>query len=71
MKKIINLAIQDYVAELYKEGELSIREAAEILQLSFRQTLEMLEEKVGGNIRQEEEIKALHLAKKLAERSKV
>lgn len=53
MKKIFNLGIQDYVALLYKEGELSIREAAEILQLSFRQTLEMLEEKVGGNIRQE------------------
>ncbi len=28
----------DYVAELYECGEISIREAAEILQLNFRQT---------------------------------
>ncbi len=69
MKKIINLGIQDYVVELYKDGEISIREAAEIMQLNFRQTLEILEEKVGGNVGREEEIKALSLAKKLAERS--
>lgn len=68
MKKIINLGIQDYVAELYKDGEVTIREAAEILQLNFRQTLELLEEKVGGNVGYEEETKALSLAKKLAER---
>jgi predicted HTH domain antitoxin len=32
VKKIVNLGIQDYVAELYESGEISIREAAEILQ---------------------------------------
>jgi predicted HTH domain antitoxin len=69
MKKIINLGIQDYVAELYKDGEISIREAAEILQLNFRQTLEILEKKVGGNVERDQETKALNLAKKLAERS--
>jgi predicted HTH domain antitoxin len=69
VKKIINLGIQDYVAELYKDGEISIREAAEILQLNFRQTYEIMEKKVGGNVVSEQEIKALNLAKKLAERS--
>ncbi len=69
MNKIINMGIQDYVAELYKDGEISIREAAEILQLNFRQTLEILERKVGGNVERDQEIKALNLAKKLAERS--
>jgi predicted HTH domain antitoxin len=69
VKKIINLGIQDYVAELYKDGEISIREAAEILQLNFRQTYEIMEKKVGGNVGSEQEIKALNLAKKLAERS--
>ncbi|MCX6669067.1 MAG: hypothetical protein NTV25_04570 [Methanothrix sp.] len=69
MKKIINLGIQDYVAELYKDGEISIREAAEILQLNFRQTLEILEKKVGGNVERDQETKALNLAKRLAERS--
>ena len=42
VKQIINLGIQDYVAELYRDGEISIREAAEILQLNFRQTFEIL-----------------------------
>jgi predicted HTH domain antitoxin len=62
MKKIIN-----HVAELYKDGEISIREAAEILQLNFRQTLEILEKKVGGNVERDQETKALNLAKRLAE----
>ncbi len=69
MKKIIDLGIQDYVAELYRDGEISIREAAEILQLNFRQTLEILEKKVGGNVERDQETKALNLAKRLAERS--
>jgi predicted HTH domain antitoxin len=68
IKKIINMGIQDYVADLYRNGDISIREAADILQMSFRQAMEILEEKVGGNIRREEEIRALNFAKKLAER---
>jgi predicted HTH domain antitoxin len=69
MKKIINLGIRDYIAELYKDGEISVRDAAEILQLNYRQTLEILEEKVGGNVTRDEEMKALNLARKLAEES--
>ena len=69
MKRIINQSIQDYVADLYKDGEISIRDAAEILQLNFRQTFKILEKKVGGNVEEEQEIRALNLAKKLAERS--
>jgi predicted HTH domain antitoxin len=44
MKKIVNLGIRDYVADLYRE-EISVREAAEILQLNYRQTLEILRKK--------------------------
>lgn len=69
VKRIINLGIQDYVADLYRDGEISIREAADILQLNFRQTFEILQKKVGGNVEEEQEIKALKLAMKLAERS--
>jgi predicted HTH domain antitoxin len=61
------MGIRDYVAKLYKDGEITIREAAEILQLDFRQTLEILEKKVGGNVGGEEEKKALDLARKLSE----
>jgi len=69
VKKIVNLRIQDYVAELYECGEISIREAAEILQLNFRQTMEILEKKVGGNVQPEQEARALNLSKRLAKRS--
>ncbi|HEX7444893.1 MAG TPA: hypothetical protein VF300_00740 [Methanothrix sp.] len=69
MKKLINMGIRDYVAELYEDGEITVREAADILQLNFRQTLEILEEKVGGNVGQKEEENALNQARKLAEKS--
>jgi predicted HTH domain antitoxin len=69
MKKIIKLGIQDYVIALYEVGEISVREAAEILQLNYRQTLAILEEKIGGNVGREEEMKALNFARKLAEKS--
>ena len=67
MKKIIDMGIRDYVAELYKDGEITLREASEILQLNFRQTLEILEKKIDGNVGYEEEKRALDLARKLAE----
>jgi hypothetical protein len=44
------LGILNYVSELYSDGEITVREAAEILQLSFRQTAELLEKEVGGNV---------------------
>ena len=69
VKKIVNLGIQDYVAELYESGEISIREAAEILQLNFRQTMDILEKRVGGNVEPEQEARALNRAKRLAERT--
>jgi hypothetical protein len=37
--------------------------------MSFRQTYEILEEKVGSNVGHKEEIKALNLVRKLAEKS--
>jgi predicted HTH domain antitoxin len=63
------MGILNYVLELYSDGEITVREAAEILQLNFRQTAELLEKEVGGNVIIEEEKKALDLARRLAERS--
>lgn len=37
------------------------------LSLNLRQTLEIMEKKIGGNVGPEEAIRALDLAKKLAE----
>ena len=67
MVMILDLGLKDYVVELYRQGDVTIREAAAILGLNLRQTLEIVEKKIGGNIGKEEAIKALELAKKLAE----
>lgn len=67
LRMIIDLGLKDYVVELYKQGDLTIREAAMILGLSLRQTLEIVERKIGGNVRREEAVRALKLAKNLAD----
>jgi predicted HTH domain antitoxin len=67
LKMIIELGLKDYVVELYKQGDLTIREAAMILGLSLRQTLEIVERKIGGNVRRGEAVRALKLAKNLAD----
>jgi predicted HTH domain antitoxin len=67
MVMILDLGLKDYVVELYRQGDVTIREAAAILGLNLRQTLEIVEKKIGGNVGKEEAIKALELAKKLAD----
>jgi len=67
MVMILDLGLKDYVVELYKRGDVTIREAAVILGLNLRQTLEIVEKKIGGNVGREEAIRALELAKKLAD----
>ena len=67
MAMVLDLGLKDYVVELYRRGDVTIREAAAILGLNLRQTLEIVEKKMGGNVRREEAIRALELAKKLAD----
>lgn len=67
MDKIIDLGIKDYIVELYRHGNLTLREASDLLHLSLRQTLDIIEKKIGGNVGRDEACRALELAKKLAE----
>lgn len=56
------------VLKLYQKGELTVREVAEILDISLRDALELIEGKAGGgNVSAEEQIKAIELAKRLSE----
>jgi hypothetical protein len=68
MVMILDLGLKDYVVELYRQGDVTIREAAAILGLNLRQTLEIVEKKIGGNVGREEAIRAMELAKKLAQK---
>lgn len=67
MDRIIDLGINDYTVELYRRGDLTLREASDLLHLSLRQTLDIIEKKIGGNVGRDEAYRALELAKKLAE----
>ncbi len=67
MVMILDLGIKDFVVELYRRGDVTIREAAAILGINLRQTLEIIEKKIGGNVGREEAIRALEQAKKLAD----
>lgn len=68
LRMVIDLGLKDYVVELYRRGDLTILEAAAILDLNLRQTLEIVEKKIGGNVGREEACRALDLAKKPAEK---
>lgn len=65
IRQLIHLGIKQYISKLYKEGELSLREASELLEVPVRETLEILwEEGVKGNILVSTQLKALELTKK-------
>ena len=67
MAMVLGLGLKDYVVELYRRGDVTIREAAAILGLNLRQTLEIMEKMIGGNVGSAEAISALELANKLAD----
>jgi len=65
IRQLLHFGAKHYVSQLYKDGELSLREAAELLGASTRETLEILwEEGVKGNVLLSTQLKALELARR-------
>lgn len=65
IRQFLQLGVKQYVSKLYKDGELSLREASDLLGVSVRETLEILwEEGVKGNILVSTQLRALELARK-------
>lgn len=65
IRQLLHLGVRQYVSRLYKEGEVSLREASELLGAPIRETLEILwQEGVKGNILVSIQLKALELARK-------
>jgi len=51
IRQLLHSGAKHYISQLYKDGELTLREAAELLGASTRETLEILwEEGVKGNV---------------------
>ena len=65
IRQLLQLGVKQYISQLYKEGELSLREASELLGVTVRETLETLwKEGVKGNILVSTQQKALELTRK-------
>jgi len=65
IRQLLHQGVKQYISKLYKEGELSLREASELLGTTTRETLETLwQEGVKGNILASTQLKALQLQEK-------
>lgn len=65
IRQLIQMGVKQYISQLYRKGELSLREASELLGVSVRETLEILwNEGVKGNILISTQQRALRLARK-------
>ena len=66
IRQFIRLGVMWYVVELYKAGKITLGEAAELSGISLRRMLEVLvEHGVKGNVKMNQQIKALDYAKNL------
>lgn len=66
IRQFIRLGMMWYVVDLYKMGKITLGEAAELSGVSFRRMLDILAEHgVKGNVRMNQQIKALDYAKNL------
>lgn len=66
LRQFIRFGVMWYVADLYKNGKVTLEEAAELAGVSLRRMLDILTEHgVRGNVKMKQQIKALDYAKKL------
>ena len=66
IRQFIRLGVMWYVVELYKRGKITLEEAAELSGVSLRRMLDILAEHgVKGNVKMNQQIKALNYARNL------
>jgi len=65
-RQLLRLGTQKYTVDLYKDGKLTLVEAAELLDVSIRRMLDiLLEYGVKGNVTIDQQRKSIDLIKKL------
>ena len=63
IRQFIRLGVMWYVVELYKRGKITLGEATELSGISLRRMLDILAEHgVKGNVRMNQQVKALNYA---------
>lgn len=66
-RKLLRMGLERYIAQLYREGELTLREAAALMELPLRETMDRLSLLgAAGNITTDQSLGALELAGRLA-----
>lgn len=66
LRQLLHIGIKEYVIKLYKQGEISLREAAQITNLTIRDMLDiLLEHGIKGNIKYDVQQKSLEIIKEL------
>jgi hypothetical protein len=65
LRKLARMGFESYVAREYKDGKISLREAADLLNLTLSETIDLLSNLgLRGNIRAEDVMKSLESIKK-------
>jgi hypothetical protein len=68
-RKLLKMGLERYVAQLYREGEVTLREAAELLELPLREAMDRFSALgVPGNITIDQSLRAMDLSRRLADR---
>jgi len=62
LRKLARLGFEQYVAKIYREGNITLREASDLLRLTLSETIDLLTEMgVRGNIRANDVLASLNM----------
>lgn len=65
LRKFLRLGAEKYVGDSYARGDISLREAAKVLDITARETLELfLDMGITGNVNADKTFKAISFAEK-------
>lgn len=65
LRKFLRLGAEKYVCDSYAHGDISIREAANVLDITVRETLELfLDMGITGNVNADRSLKAISFVEK-------
>jgi hypothetical protein len=71
LRKFLRLGAEKYVGDNYASGDISLREAAEVLDLTVREALELFWDMgISGNVDADKTLKAISFAKKMTSKTR-
>jgi hypothetical protein len=69
LRKFLRLGAEKYVADSYERGDISLREAAGVLEITTREALDLFWEMgISGNVDADKTLKSIKLIEKIAAR---